>query len=118
GAGRWTGGRCPCRTPLPFRTPHGGRGQGLPAGAGGRGGAGAMTTDGVEKLKFDERGLIPAVVQEADTGEVLMVAWMDREALGATLRTGLTHFWSRSRERLWQNGETAGHVQPVQGLYP
>jgi len=73
-----------------------------------------VKTDG---LKFDERGLIPAVVQEADTGEVLMVAWMDREALQATLRTGLTHFWSRSRERLWQKGETSGRVQHVQGIY-
>src|SRR5207247_887783 len=52
-----------------------------------------------------------------ETGEVVMVAWMDREALDTTLRTGLTHFWSRSRERLWQKGETSGHVQHVQGVY-
>lgn len=69
------------------------------------------------QLKFDERGLIPAVVQEGDTGEVLMVAWMDRAALDATLKTGLTHFWSRSRGKLWQKGETSGHVQHVQGVY-
>ena len=68
-------------------------------------------------LAFDERGLIPAVVQEAETGEVLMVAWMNREALDATLRTGLAHFWSRSRGTLWQKGETSGHVQHVQGVY-
>lgn len=67
-------------------------------------------------LRFDERGLIPAVVQEADTGEVLMVAWMDRAALEMTLRTGRTHFWSRSRQRLWQKGETSGHVQHVAGV--
>src|SRR3989441_7755282 len=73
-----------------------------------------MTLDG---LKFDERGLIPAVVQEADTGEVLMVAWMDRAALDATLATGRTHFWSGPRERLWQKGETSGHVQHLQGVY-
>lgn len=73
-----------------------------------------MTPD---QLKFDDRGLIPAVVQEADTGEVLMVAWMDRAALDATLKTGLTHFWSRSRGKLWQKGETSGHVQHVQGVY-
>ena len=68
-------------------------------------------------LVFDERGLIPAVVQEADTGEVLMVAWMNREALDATLATGLTHFWSRSRAALWRKGETSGHAQHVHGVY-
>lgn len=68
-------------------------------------------------LVFDERGLIVAVVQEADTGEVLMVAWMNREALDATLATGLTHFWSRSRNTLWRKGETSGHTQHVQGVY-
>jgi phosphoribosyl-ATP pyrophosphohydrolase/phosphoribosyl-AMP cyclohydrolase len=67
-------------------------------------------------LRFDERGLIPAVVQEADSGEVLMVAWMDRAALEATLATGLAHFWSRSRGRQWQKGETSGHVQHVRGV--
>jgi phosphoribosyl-ATP pyrophosphohydrolase/phosphoribosyl-AMP cyclohydrolase len=71
----------------------------------------------LEALRFDERGLIPAVVQEADTGEVLMVAWMDRAALEATLATGLTHFWSRARGRQWQKGETSGHVQHVRGVY-
>jgi phosphoribosyl-ATP pyrophosphohydrolase/phosphoribosyl-AMP cyclohydrolase len=69
------------------------------------------------ELAWDERGLIPAVVQETGTGEVLMVAWMDREALDATLRTGLTHFWSRSRQALWRKGETSGHAQHVDGLY-
>ncbi|HUF93128.1 MAG TPA: phosphoribosyl-AMP cyclohydrolase, partial [Candidatus Limnocylindria bacterium] len=64
-------------------------------------------------LTFDERGLIPAVVQEAATGEVLMVAWMSRESLEATLATGLTHFWSRSRQALWRKGETSGHTQHV-----
>ncbi len=71
----------------------------------------------MDDLTFDERGLIPAVVQEADTGEVLMVAWMDRPALEATLTTGLTHFWSRSRQRAWRKGETSGHTQHVRGLY-
>jgi phosphoribosyl-ATP pyrophosphohydrolase/phosphoribosyl-AMP cyclohydrolase len=70
-----------------------------------------------DELRFDERGLIPAVVQEADTGEVLMVAWMDRAALDATLRTGLSHFWSRSRGTLWRKGETSGHTQHVERLY-
>ena len=70
-----------------------------------------------DELRFDERGLIPAVVQEADTGEVLMVAWMDRVALDATLSTGQSHFWSRSRGMLWRKGETSGHTQHVEGLY-
>jgi phosphoribosyl-ATP pyrophosphohydrolase/phosphoribosyl-AMP cyclohydrolase len=73
-----------------------------------------MTTANVV---FDAQGLVPAVVQEADTGEVLMVAWMDRAALDATLATGQTHFWSRSRKALWRKGETSGHVQHVQGIY-
>jgi phosphoribosyl-ATP pyrophosphohydrolase/phosphoribosyl-AMP cyclohydrolase len=70
-----------------------------------------------DELRWDERGLIPAVVQEADTGEVLMVAWMDRAALEATLSTGQSHFWSRSRGTLWRKGETSGHTQHVEGLY-
>jgi len=70
-----------------------------------------------DELRWDERGLLPAVVQEVDTGEVLMVAWMDRTALERTLATGLAHFWSRSRQRLWQKGETSGHVQHVEGVY-
>ena len=70
-----------------------------------------------DALRFDERGLIPAVVQEADTGEVLMVAWMDRPALDATLTTGLSHFWSRSRGQLWRKGETSGHTQHVERVY-
>ena len=72
---------------------------------------------GLEELKFDEKGLIPAVVQEAETGEVLMVAWMDRQALETTQRTGLTHFWSRSRQALWRKGETSGNAQHVEALY-
>jgi len=64
-------------------------------------------------LKFDAAGLIPAVVQDARTREVLMVAWMNRESLELTLRTGFTHFWSRSRRALWKKGETSGCVQRV-----
>jgi phosphoribosyl-ATP pyrophosphohydrolase/phosphoribosyl-AMP cyclohydrolase len=56
-------------------------------------------------------------VQEAETGEVLMLAWMDRDAVAATLQTGLTHFWSRSRQARWCKGETSGHSQHVQGVY-
>jgi phosphoribosyl-AMP cyclohydrolase / phosphoribosyl-ATP pyrophosphohydrolase len=70
-----------------------------------------------DELKWDAAGLIPAVVQETATGEVLMVAWMDAAALDATLRTGAGHYWSRSRQALWRKGETSGHVQHVDGLY-
>jgi len=69
------------------------------------------------ELRFDADGLIPAVVQEAVTGEVLMVAWMDRAALEATRTTGTTHFWSRSRQAPWHKGETSGHVQRVHALW-
>ncbi len=69
------------------------------------------------ELAFDAAGLIPAVVQDADTGELLMVAWMNREAVDATVATGLAHFWSRSRRALWRKGETSGHVQHVLGLW-
>jgi phosphoribosyl-AMP cyclohydrolase / phosphoribosyl-ATP pyrophosphohydrolase len=71
----------------------------------------------VDELTFDERGLLPAVVQAAETGEVLMVAWMDRAAVQSTLTSGLTHFWSRSRQGPWRKGETSGHSQHVQGVY-
>jgi len=71
----------------------------------------------MESLRFDADGLIPAVVQEAETGEVLMVAWMNAEALDRTLATRLTHFWSRSRRALWQKGETSGHRQHVEAIY-
>jgi phosphoribosyl-AMP cyclohydrolase / phosphoribosyl-ATP pyrophosphohydrolase len=70
-----------------------------------------------ETLTYDAQGLIPAVVQEAETGEVLMVAWMNREAVAQTLATGLTHFWSRSRQAPWRKGESSGHSQHVQGVY-
>ncbi|HEU5197052.1 MAG TPA: bifunctional phosphoribosyl-AMP cyclohydrolase/phosphoribosyl-ATP diphosphatase HisIE [Methylomirabilota bacterium] len=70
-----------------------------------------------EALTYDAQGLIPAVVQEAETGEVLMVAWMNRAAVTQTLQTGLTHFWSRSRQAPWRKGETSGHSQHVQGVY-
>jgi phosphoribosyl-AMP cyclohydrolase len=64
-------------------------------------------------LKFDAQGLIPAVVQEATTREVLMVAWMNRESLELTLKSGYTVFWSRSRRKLWKKGETSGCLQRV-----
>ena len=71
----------------------------------------------VDELRWDPQGLIPAVVQDTETGELLMVAWMNRESLEFTRRTGVTHFWSRSREALWRKGETSGHTQHVDGIY-
>lgn len=65
------------------------------------------------ELSFDDDGLIPAVVQDAGTGEVLMVAWMDEEALARTVSSGETWFWSRSRQELWHKGATSGNVQTV-----
>ena len=70
-------------------------------------------TLGVGDVHFDGRGLVPAVVQQADTGEVLMVAWMSAESLRLTLETGTTWFWSRSRQELWNKGATSGNVQRV-----
>lgn len=64
-------------------------------------------------LKFDEMGLIPAVVQDASTLEVLMVAWMNEESFKLTMATGETHFWSRSRQALWHKGATSGNIQTV-----
>lgn len=62
-------------------------------------------------LRFDERGLLPAVAQQHDDGRVLMLAWMNREALQETLASGWVCYWSRSRRRLWRKGETSGHRQ-------
>lgn len=64
----------------------------------------------VGDVTFDERGLVPAIVQDAGTGTVLMLGWMDREAIEATERTGLVHFHSRSRQKLWKKGETSGNA--------
>ena len=72
--------------------------------------------DAVEGLKFDAAGLVPAVVQDDGDGAVLMVAWMDAEAVRRTLSSGRTWFWSRSRRRYWQKGETSGHVQHVRSV--
>jgi len=71
----------------------------------------------LDDLAFDSQGLVPAVIQEADTGELLMVAWMDRAAVERTLATGVTHFWSRSRGAPWRKGETSGHTQHVRAVY-
>ena len=67
----------------------------------------------LDKIKWDERGLVPAIAQEAVTKKVLTLAWMNRESLEKTVATGEAHYWSRSRKRLWRKGEESGHVQKV-----
>lgn len=71
-----------------------------------------MEVNGI-KIKFDEKGLIPAVVQDHYTKQVLTVAYMNEESLGITMKEGRTCFWSRSRKELWRKGETSGNTQKV-----
>jgi len=71
---------------------------------------------GIDEVRFDERGLVPAIVQDAENGDVLMLAWMSRGSLAATIAEGRTVFWSRSRQGLWRKGETSGHVQHVEDI--
>lgn len=68
-------------------------------------------------LKFDEKGLIPAIIQDNKTGEVLMIAYMNKTSLKKTLQVNKTCFWSRSRKKLWVKGETSGHFQKVKKIY-
>lgn len=70
----------------------------------------------IEELKFNSDGLIPAIIQEQGTGRVLMMAWMNKDSLQRTVRTGKTHFWSRSRQKFWMKGETSGHTQTVRRI--
>ncbi len=70
----------------------------------------------LDALKWTSDGLIPAIVQDHDTGDVLMMAWMDRDAVLKTLQTGMTHFYSRSRKSSWHKGGTSGHVQHVEEI--
>ncbi len=71
---------------------------------------------GCEAIKWDERGLAPTIVQEAATGSVLMMAWINAEALQLCFTTGETHFWSRSRQAIWHKGQTSGHVQRIKEM--
>ncbi|MDX2039063.1 MAG: phosphoribosyl-AMP cyclohydrolase [Isosphaeraceae bacterium] len=75
-----------------------------------------MTADAFAEIHWNSEGLVPAIVQEALTGIVLMMAWMDRSALERTLATGQTHFYSRSRKAAWHKGGTSGHVQHVESI--
>ena len=72
--------------------------------------------DWLDKVKWSQDGLVPAVAQEAGSGRVLTVAWMNRDALGKTAQTGEAHYWSRSRKKLWRKGEESGHVQKVKSI--
>jgi phosphoribosyl-AMP cyclohydrolase len=69
-----------------------------------------------DNLKYDEKGLIPAVVQDWQSGEILMVAYMNAASLQKTVASGLTWYWSRSRQKFWQKGETSGHIQRVKDI--
>ena len=71
----------------------------------------------IDNIKFDEKGLVPVIVQDVKTNTVLMLAYMNQESLRKTVETGVTWFYSRSRRALWQKGETSGHVQKVQEIY-
>jgi len=70
----------------------------------------------LDEVRWDAQGLVPAIAQDAATGEVLMVAWMNREALALTAESGHAVYWSRSRGRLWHKGEESGHTQRVLGM--
>ena len=70
----------------------------------------------IEQIKFDKNGLVPVIIQDFKTLEVLMVAYMNKESLETTLKTGRTCFWSRSRRKLWIKGETSGHIQKVKEI--
>ena len=72
--------------------------------------------DWLDRVKWDDDGLVPAIAQDAQSHRVLNLAWMNREALARTIETGLAHYWSRSRGQLWRKGEQSGHVQNVKSL--
>jgi phosphoribosyl-AMP cyclohydrolase len=75
-----------------------------------------MSDSWLDKVNWAQDGLVPAVAQEAASGRVLTVAWMNREALGRTAQSGEAHYWSRSRGKLWRKGETSGYVQKVKAI--
>jgi len=70
----------------------------------------------LQQLKFTSDGLIPAIIQDFETKRVLMMAWMNQASLKQTMKSGKTHFWSRSRRKLWMKGETSGHTQTVKDI--
>ena len=76
-----------------------------------------ITPKTLDSLKYDANGLIPGVIVDAETKVVLMVAYMNKDSLADTVKTGKTHFWSRSRQQYWMKGESSGHTQEVKGIY-
>ena len=78
--------------------------------------SGFRMDDIINQIKFNSRGLVPAIIQDSQTLAVLMMAYMNEEALRVTVDTGITHFWSRSRQKLWKKGETSGHIQRVKKI--
>ena len=82
----------------------------------GRGDKSALETGTALSPKFDRDGLIPCIATDADTGEVLMFAYMNETSLALTIETGIAHYWSRSRQELWKKGETSGNLQAVEEL--
>ncbi len=70
----------------------------------------------LKKIKFDSRGLVPAIAQDVRSGEVLMLAYMNKESVQLTLESGNATYWSRSRKKLWMKGETSGHIQKVKAI--
>ena len=75
-----------------------------------------MSADWLDKIKWTADGLVPAIAQESGTGKVLMLAWMNREALTLTVQEGRAIYWSRSRNKLWRKGEESGHVQLLKDI--
>lgn len=71
----------------------------------------------LNQITFNDAGLVPAIAQDAETGRVLMMAWMNAEAVEQTLATGFAHYYSRSRQKQWKKGESSGHIQKVMGVY-
>jgi len=70
----------------------------------------------IPNLKYDDKGLIPAIIQDIENNAVLMLAYMDKTALKKTIKTGRTHFWSRSRKKYWMKGETSGNIQLIKKI--
>ncbi|HEB86610.1 MAG TPA: phosphoribosyl-AMP cyclohydrolase [Gammaproteobacteria bacterium] len=75
-----------------------------------------MNTNWLDEIKWTENGLVPAIAQDAETGTILMLAWMNRESLALSLKEGRAIYWSRSRNKLWRKGEESGHVQVLKDV--
>ncbi|MDY6941458.1 MAG: phosphoribosyl-AMP cyclohydrolase [Pseudomonadota bacterium] len=75
-----------------------------------------IDTNSLDAVRWNDQGLVPAIAQDSQTGRVLMVAWMNRQALEKTAETGEAVYWSRSRQRIWHKGEQSGHIQQVEEI--